>query len=54
MSKFNYNSGEPAPERITNEIFKFTEKINELNVADIPDVDLSAIGSRCFGDFEVG
>lgn len=51
--KFNYNSGEPAPERITDKIFSFTEKIDSISQADIPDVDLSKIGVNTFGDFEV-
>jgi phosphoglucomutase len=51
--KFNYTSGEPAPERITNMIFKYTETIKELKMADVPDVDLSKIGTTKFGDFEV-
>jgi phosphoglucomutase len=51
--KFNYNSGEPAPERITNEIYKFTQKISELNFGDIPDTDLASVGSNTYGDFEV-
>lgn len=51
--KFNNSSGEPAPEKITDKIFGFTESISELNMADIPDVDLSAIGVTTFGDFEV-
>jgi phosphoglucomutase len=42
--KFNYNSGEPAPERITDKIFAETQKINTLNFANIPDVDLSKVG----------
>ena len=51
--KFNYSSGEPAPEKITDEIFGFTQSISELNMADIPDVDLSTVGVSTFGDFEV-
>lgn len=51
--KFNYSSGEPAPEKITDEIFKYTETVSELIMADIPDVDLSTIGVTTFGDFEV-
>ena len=51
--KFNYSSGEPAPEKITDKIFGFTESISELNMADIPDVDLSMVGVSTFGDFEV-
>lgn len=51
--KMNSTAGEPAPERITNEIFKYTESIDTLNMADVPDIDLSSIGSKSFGDFEV-
>jgi Phosphoglucomutase/phosphomannomutase, alpha/beta/alpha domain I len=31
--KFNYKSGEPAPEKITNAIFDFTKNIKELKQA---------------------
>lgn len=51
--KFNYSSGEPAPERITDAIYKYTQSIKELKQADIPDIDLSKIGNHEFGDFEV-
>lgn len=51
--KFNYSAGEPAPEKITDEIFGFTQSISELYIADIPEVDLSVIGSHKFGSFEV-
>lgn len=51
--KFNYSSGEPAPEKITDKIFGFTQSINELKLADIPDVDLGTIGTHSFGSFEV-
>ena len=51
--KFNYKSGEPAPERITNEIFKFTETISELKFGDIPDVDLAVVGTTEFDGFTV-
>lgn len=50
--KFNYSSGEPAPERITDAIFKYTQSIKELKSADIPDIDLSKIGNNKFGSFE--
>ena len=52
--KFNYSSGEPAPERITDAIFGYTQKIAELKFADIPDTDLSSLGSHTYGGFEVG
>lgn len=51
--KFNYKSGEPAPEKITDAIFGYTTKISELKMAEIPETDLSKIGNHAYGDFEV-
>jgi phosphoglucomutase len=51
--KFNYSSGEPAPERITDAIYKYTQNISELKLADLPEVDLSKPGTHKFGEFEV-
>lgn len=51
--KFNYSSGEPAPERITDAIFGYTQKVTELKKADIPDTDLAKLGSHDYGGFEV-
>ncbi|KAK9811703.1 hypothetical protein WJX72_008702 [[Myrmecia] bisecta] len=51
--KFNYSSGEPAPERITDAIYGYTQKISEIRIADIPDTDLNKLGSSKYGDFEV-
>ena len=51
--KFNYNSGEPAPERITDAIFEYTTGLTEIQWADLPDMDLATVGSTTFGDFEV-
>ena len=51
--KFNYRSGEPAPERITDAIFGYTQSITEIAQADIPDTDLAVVGSSQYGDFEV-
>jgi phosphoglucomutase len=50
--KFNYSSGEPAPESITDKIYGYTQEINQLNFAEIPDTDLSSVGSHTYGDFE--
>ena len=50
--KFDYRSGEPAPEHITDAIFGFTQSIAEIRRADIPDTDLSALGSSQYGGFE--
>ena len=51
--KFNYSSGEPAPERITDAIFKYTTSIKEYKTADLPDIDLAKVGNNKFGSFEV-
>jgi phosphoglucomutase len=45
--KFNYSGGEPAPEKITDKIYGETLKISVLNMADIPDIDLSQVGGSC-------
>lgn len=46
--KFNYHSGEPAPEKITDRIFAETKAISEIKRAELPDVDLGALGTREF------
>ena len=51
--KFNYNSGEPAPEKITDKIFDETMAIDTLKTAEIPDVDLAVVGETDFGGFVV-
>ncbi|CAM6106449.1 unnamed protein product [Calypogeia fissa] len=51
--KYNYNSGQPAPESITDKIYGNTLSIKEIIQADIPDVDLSKLGVTKFGNFTV-
>ncbi|CAJ1977123.1 unnamed protein product [Sphenostylis stenocarpa] len=51
--KFNYSSGQPAPESITDKIYGNTLSISEIKIADIPDVDLSKVGVTKFGSFSV-
>ncbi|XP_059449890.1 phosphoglucomutase, chloroplastic isoform X1 [Corylus avellana] len=51
--KFNYNSGQPAPESITDKIYGNTLSITEIKAADIPDVDLSCLGVTKYGNFSV-
>ncbi|KAK3220853.1 hypothetical protein Dsin_014823 [Dipteronia sinensis] len=51
--KFNYSSGQPAPESITDKIYGNTLSIAEIKVADIPDVDLSSLGVTKYGNFSV-
>ncbi|RWR95874.1 phosphoglucomutase, chloroplastic [Cinnamomum micranthum f. kanehirae] len=51
--KFNYSSGQPAPEYITDKIYGNTLSISEIKMADIPDVDLSRLGVTQYGSFSV-
>ncbi|XP_071732200.1 phosphoglucomutase, chloroplastic-like [Rutidosis leptorrhynchoides] len=51
--KFNYSSGQPAPESITDLIYGNTLSISEIKLADIPDVDLSTVGVTKYGNFSV-
>ncbi|XP_060203483.1 phosphoglucomutase, chloroplastic isoform X2 [Lycium barbarum] len=51
--KFNYSSGQPAPESITDKIYGNTLSISEIKIVDIPDVDLSQLGVTNYGNFSV-
>ncbi|XP_021826958.1 phosphoglucomutase, chloroplastic [Prunus avium] len=51
--KFNYSSGQPAPESITDKIYGNTLSITEIKIADIADVDLSTLGVIKYGNFSV-
>uniref|UniRef100_A0A2P2LS11 phosphoglucomutase (alpha-D-glucose-1,6-bisphosphate-dependent) n=1 Tax=Rhizophora mucronata TaxID=61149 RepID=A0A2P2LS11_RHIMU len=51
--KFNYSSGQPAPESITDKIYGNTLSISEIKVADIPDIDLSLPQVTKYGNFSV-
>eukprot|EP00270_Netrium_digitus_P003216 TRINITY_DN1364_c0_g1_i1.p1 TRINITY_DN1364_c0_g1~~TRINITY_DN1364_c0_g1_i1.p1 ORF type:complete len:644 (+),score=211.98 TRINITY_DN1364_c0_g1_i1:34-1932(+) len=51
--KFNYSSGQPAPESITDKIYGNTLSITEVKQAAIPDIDLGKLGVTKFGSFEV-
>ncbi|XP_051123028.1 phosphoglucomutase, chloroplastic [Andrographis paniculata] len=51
--KFNYSSGQPAPESITDKIYGNTLSISEIKIGDIPDVDLARLGLIEFGKFSV-
>ncbi|GBG61325.1 hypothetical protein CBR_g20360 [Chara braunii] len=52
-AQFNYKSGEPAPETITNEIYKNTLTIKEIKMATFADVDLTELGETKHGEFSV-
>ncbi|KAF9674016.1 hypothetical protein SADUNF_Sadunf10G0083900 [Salix dunnii] len=55
--KYNMENGGPAPEGITDKIYENTKTIKEYLTADLPDVDITAIGVTSFsghdGQFDV-
>ncbi|KAL8534310.1 hypothetical protein ACS0TY_010358 [Phlomoides rotata] len=51
--KFNYSSGQPAPESITDKIYGNTLSISEIKMGDIPDIDLSQLAVIKHGAFSV-
>ncbi|KAG9290998.1 hypothetical protein G9A89_012870 [Geosiphon pyriformis] len=51
--KYNINNGGPAPENVTDHIYKLTKTITQYNIAKLPEIDLAKIGTKTFGDFTV-
>ena len=51
--KYNVGNGGPAPERITDAVYARTRAIERYLIADVPDVDLSKIGTHHSGGMVV-
>ncbi|KAK4032681.1 hypothetical protein C8A01DRAFT_40875 [Parachaetomium inaequale] len=51
--KYNLAHGGPAPESVTNKIFETSKTLKSYKIASIPDVDISTIGTKTYGDLEV-
>jgi len=51
--KYNISNGGPAPEAITEAVFARSKVIDSYRIADVPDVDLSRIGTQSSGDLVV-
>ncbi|KAJ1930282.1 hypothetical protein IWQ60_000463 [Tieghemiomyces parasiticus] len=51
--KYNVSNGGPAPESVTNRIYERTKALTTYRLADLPDVDLSAVGTHQFANFTV-
>ncbi len=47
--KFNTPNGGPAPEKVTEAIYKRSRELNEYRIAEIGDVDLDTPGSHALG-----
>lgn len=51
--KYNIENGGPAPEKITEDIYAHTQKIESYKIADTPDIDLDTIGEKVLGETRV-
>lgn len=52
--KYNLANGGPAPESVTNKIWKVSTQLTKYRiVTDMPTVDISTVGSRSYGNLEV-
>lgn len=51
--KYNLSNGGPAPESVTNKIYEASKTLTSYKIADIPDVNISTIGSKMYGSLEV-
>ncbi|KAK4992462.1 Phosphoglucomutase-2 [Elasticomyces elasticus] len=51
--KYNLANGAPAPESVTNKIYETSKSLKSYKITDIPDIDLSTIGSKTYGPLEV-
>ena len=48
--KYNLANGGPATELVTNKMFETSKTIKSYKVADIPDIDISTIGTKTYAD----
>ncbi|KAK7701102.1 Phosphoglucomutase-2 [Diaporthe eres] len=51
--KYNLANGGPAPESVTNKIYDVSKGLSSYKIADIPDVDISTVGTKTYGPLEV-
>jgi phosphoglucomutase len=51
--KYNLANGGPAPESVTNKIFETSKNLTSYKIVDIPDLDISTIGTKTYGSLEV-
>ena len=51
--KFNMSNGGPAPEKITDAIYAYSQTVSSYTAADCADVDLSQLGTTMIGQVSV-
>ncbi len=51
--KYNTGNGGPAPEKLTDQVYRNTREITRYLIADVPDVPLGRLGNHALGDMVV-
>jgi len=51
--KYNIGNGGPAPERITDEIYRHTQALSSYRISDAPDLDLDQLGNARIEQMQV-
>lgn len=51
--KYNLANGGPAPESVTNKIYETTKTLTSYKIEDLPEVDITTIGTKTYGSLEV-
>src|SRR5215469_4062845 len=51
--KYNLANGAPAPEGVTNKIFETSKNLTSYKITELPDIDISNIGTKEYGPLTV-
>jgi len=51
--KYNLANGGPAPESVTNKIYETSKTLTSYKIANIPDIDITTVGTKTYGPLEV-
>ncbi|KAI9813730.1 MAG: Phosphoglucomutase-2 [Thelocarpon impressellum] len=51
--KYNLANGAPAPETVTNKIFETSKSLTSFKILEIPEVDLTSVGTKTYGPLDV-
>lgn len=51
--KYNLANGGPAPESVTNKMWKASTQLTEYRIADLPPIDISQVGTRAYGSLQI-
>lgn len=51
--KFNTKNGGPAPEQVTEAIYRRSLEINAYRISDLPKITIDSLGMHAFGDTQI-